>query len=344
MEKRYYGTLGPACNDIEILRQMFLRGMSGMRLNLSHVCLKQCEEMLRTYFQAAQGIVKNPELIIDLQGPELRIGNVEQSRTLFAGERVYLAEYEKADANCIGVPKELTAVLSVGHQLLVDDGKLLLQVEKLPGDKLSDDKLPEEGHIACQVLRGGELFPKKSIAVVDMEVDMPTLSATDHENLACAKKYGVTGVMLPFVRSSRDLENLKQALKEYDAHDLRIFAKIETLSGVEKLEELLPYCHEIVIARGDLGNRVPLWELPVVQEDIATRCREYGRDFMVVTQMLASMEHSPVPTRAEVSDIYRAIQSGAASVMLTGETAAGQYPVEAMTYLVNTAKAATKKR
>ena len=146
--------------------------------------------------------------------------------------------------------------------------------------------------------------------------------------------------MLPFVRNQEDLKNLKQALINEDAGDIRIFAKIENQQGMEHLGELLPHCDEIVIARGDLGNAMPLAKLPCAQEEIADQCRKHGRAFMVVTQMLASMEHRAVPTRAEVSDIFRAVQQGAASVMLTGETAAGEYPLEAMEVLVDTVREA----
>ena len=146
--------------------------------------------------------------------------------------------------------------------------------------------------------------------------------------------------MLPFVRSPEDLKILGGVLKEADAGHIRIFAKIENKDGQEKLPELLPYADEIVIARGDLGNSMPLWELPRAQYEIGNLCRQAGKPYMVVTQMLASMEHAAVPTRAEVSDIFYAILHGASSVMLTGETAAGEYPVEAMEYMCKTVKSA----
>ena len=123
---------------------------------------------------------------------------------------------------------------------------------------------------------------------------------------------------------------------------MNIIAKIENMDGVEHLEELLPYCDEIVIARGDLGNAMPLWQLPAVQKRISEKCKAAGKGFMVVTQMLYSMEKSPVPTRAEVSDIFNAVLDGASALMLTGETAAGDYPAEAMTYLCNTAREALR--
>ena len=168
------------------------------------------------------------------------------------------------------------------------------------------------------------------------------LFRSDRENLRLARDYGVTGVMQPFVRGREDLEAVRAALDQAGGRDIRLFAKIENLDGVEKLAELIPAADEIVIARGDLGNSGPLWKLPALQKRIAAACREAGRPFMVVTQMLASMEQNPVPTRAEVSDIFNAVLDGAASVMVTGETAVGKHPVAAMEYLAGTVREAER--
>ena len=146
--------------------------------------------------------------------------------------------------------------------------------------------------------------------------------------------------MLPFVRSAEDIRTLRAALEDAHAGQIQIFAKIENLAGVRTLPEFLPLVDQVVIARGDLGNAMPLWELPRCQKQLASLCRASGVPFMVVTQMLDSMQTRAVPTRAEVSDIYNAVLDGAASLMLTGETAAGQYPVQAMEYLVKTAQTA----
>lgn len=144
--------------------------------------------------------------------------------------------------------------------------------------------------------------------------------------------------MLPFVRGKDDIVTLRKALDDAGAFDIEIFAKLENTEGVEKLDEFIDAADQIVIARGDLGNAMPLWELPYVQKKVSEKCREAGKAFMVVTQMLHSMHNSAVPTRAEVSDIFNAVSDGASSLMLTGETAAGKYPVEAMTYMCNTAE------
>ena len=214
-------------------------------------------------------------------------------------------------------------------QLLLDDGRLLVQVTAAETDALT-----------CTVLRGGVLQSRKSIAAPGLTVPSPTLTEEDLQNLKIAKQCGVTGVMLPFVRGAEDIRTLRRALQDAGADGIRIFAKIENLTGVQALPELLPLVDEVVIARGDLGNAMPLWELPRCQKQLSAACRAAGVPFMVVTQMLDSMCSRAVPTRAEVSDIYNAVLDGAASVMLTGETAAGQYPVQAMEYLVRTARTA----
>ena len=146
--------------------------------------------------------------------------------------------------------------------------------------------------------------------------------------------------MQPFVRNAQDLITVRETLQSIGNPDLQVYAKIENMEGVARLEELFPYCDQIVIARGDLGNAMPLWELPAVQKRIQDICRAHSMPYMVVTQMLDSMMEHPVPTRAEVSDIFYAVYHGASSIMLTGETAAGRYPQEAMKYFSETAKSA----
>lgn len=291
----FYGTIGPACAQLETLQRMVEAGMTGIRMNLSHGPLSAHKDWLDIIH--AVGI---PQLLIDLQGPELRIGTLPQP-----------------------------LVLEPGQNLLLDDGRLLVQVAEADGAALQ-----------CTVIRGGTLQSRKSLAAPGLTVASPTLTEEDLQNLQLAGACGVTGVMLPFVRGAEDIRTLRRALEQAGAGQIRIFAKIESLAGVQALPEFLPLVDEVVIARGDLGNAMPLWELPRCQKQLSAVCRSAGVPFMVVTQMLDSMCSRAVPTRAEVSDIYNAVADGASSVMLTGETAAGQYPVEAMEYLVRTARTA----
>ncbi len=314
---KIYGTLGPACAEESLLEQMLRLGLTGFRLNLSHGSLEAAAGEIEALHRAAARCGAKPELIMDMQGPELRIGTLPAPILLRAGETVELS--------ALPLPEAAREALCPGQELLLDDGKLLLTVVR--GGK-------------AHVNRGGVLQSRKSLALPGREIRLPALTESDRKNIAAAKDYGVTGLMQPFVRGRGDLEAVRAALEEAGCGGLQIFAKVENREGMEKLEELMGACDELVIARGDLGNAMPLWELPAAQKRIAARCRAAGQPFMVVTQMLSSMEQSPVPTRAEVCDIFNAVLDGAASVMVTGETAAGKYPVEAARYLIQTARQA----
>lgn len=320
---RYYATLGPACQQADLLCEMFRSGITGVRLNLSHGSLSHRQEQLSILRQAAFQAGCHPELLIDLQGPELRIGSLPAPIFLEQGGGVLLGE------GGIPVPPHILEALESGDMLLLDDGRLLLEALHSSGESCS-----------CRVLRGGLLRSRKSMAVSGKEIPSPTLTEEDLENLSLAKSCGVTGVMLPFVRGKEDLAALRNALHARNASQIRILAKIETLSGVDALDSILPETDELVIARGDLGNCQPLWKLPALQKRIAALCQNHGKPFMVVTQLLASMEQQAVPTRAEVSDIFNAVLDGASSLMLTGETAAGPFPLEAVQYLVRTGEEA----
>lgn len=320
----FYGTLGPNCATADQLEEMFRVGMTGVRLNLSHVTLDGAADQIAELHEAARRCGMEAKLLIDMQGPELRVGVMEEPVELQEGTEAILGE------GGIPVPQMILPYLIAGQTVLLDDGKLLLEITENCGDCAK-----------AQVKRGGLLRGRKSIALPGAQgFRPPTMTQSDLENICCAAKYGVTGVMQPFVRDREDLETVRRALDENGCENIRLFAKIENMDGVEQLDELLPACDEVVIARGDLGNAVPLWELPGVQKRIAARCRTAGKPFMVVTQMLASMEQNPVPTRAEVSDIFNAVVDGASSVMVTGETAVGRYPTEVIRYLVKTAQAA----
>lgn len=315
-----YGTLGPACRNPETLRQMIVEGLDGMRLNLSHTTLEEASNLIDAYHRAADACGVRPALLIDMQGPELRIGALASPVPLNAGDMIGMDALPFPDP----VRRALQSAAS-GQEILLDDGKLLLIRE-------SADRL--------RVMRGGVLESRKSVALPGIEIPTPAMTETDRIHIRKAKAYGVTGVMQPFVRGREDLIEVRGALHAADAGDIRLFAKVENTAGIAHLDELIPCCDEIVIARGDLGNAIPLWELPAAQKRIAAACRAAGRDFTVVTQMLDSMIRRPVPTRAEVSDVFNAVLDGASSVMLTGETAAGDYPVAAIRYLVRTVRAA----
>ena len=345
-----YGTLGPACATKETLYAMLLSGMTGMRLNLSHSNLDDCKNWLQQYHEVSERLHIVPELLVDLQGPELRMGTLDIPLSLSKDDIIFLVSEKsfnerKEDSaifsriiagedelSIIPCPDILFSYFKAGQEVKLNDGKIVLEL--LP---------PLEDDIFCaKVRKGGELTSRKSIAITGVTVPLPVLTENDRKNLKLLRKYHVTGVMLPFVRNADDLIALRKELTADGMDYIRIFAKIESLEGVENLPSLLPFCDEIVIARGDLGNAVPLPKLPAIQKRIAIICLRAKKPFMVVTQMLASMEQNPVPTRAEVTDIFQAVLDGASSLMLTGETAVGDYPNEAMKVLAQTSEEALR--
>ena len=313
-----YGTLGPACAHSATLAEMLRLGMTGVRLNLSHGSLMENAPAIEALCQAERITGKKADLLIDMQGPELRIGALRAPLMLPEGGEIDLA--------ALPLPQAVCAALAPDRELLLDDGKLLLRCIDTA---------------RAIVLRGGNLESRKSVAVPGLHVKLPSLTDLDRENLRHAAAMGVTGVMQPFVRSGDDLWQVRRAMAEAGCPHLRLFAKIEDAAGIAALPRILPAADEIVIARGDLGNAMPLWQLPAAQKRIAAACRAAGKPFMVVTQMFQSMTHSPVPTRAEVSDVFNAVLDGAASVMVTGETAVGEYPAQVIRYLAATAAEAS---
>lgn len=363
-----YGTLGPSCASAEVLTQMFLAGMTGVRLNLSHVSLRESEGLLNVLHDAAQRAGVKPLLLVDLQGPELRIGPMGKPAELREDEEVRLCSEEAFSLSCSGEgapsspgygtsscsdegapfsPGCGTSVCAAGGSgSLVDIPvpEAVYRVLEKNTEVLLDDgrillrvtKTGEESAFA-RVVRGGRLTGRKSIKVPGADIRLPAMTKADRQNVRDALGCGVTGIMQPFVRSREDLEEVRGVLAENGAQKLQLVAKIENRAGMDQLAELLPACDAVCIARGDLGNDMDLWQLPAAQKQIAAACRAAGKYFMTATQMLSSMEQSAVPTRAEVNDIFNTVADGASGVMVTGETAVGRYPVEVIRYLAKTA-------
>ena len=350
-----FGTLGPSCSEVSVLKEMIEEGMTGMRLNLSHSGLTQAAGLIRNYHEAAALCGVSPELLIDLQGPELRIGVLQEPVELRDGAVFWLAEDSFVnggnDLPLVPVAQHIIRAMNTGDRVLFDDGTIEAEVILAPDVSSATPLAPEAPDVSgatplraqLRVVRGGVLKSRKSLKIVDRSVDGPVLTPQDIQNLQLVREYGVTSVMLPFVRSGRDLRTLRAAMEELGCGDLRIFAKIENREGVSHIEDIIPEADMVVIARGDLGNDVPLWELPGVQIDLGEACKAAGKPFLVVTQLLFSMIERPVPTRAEMSDIFYAVTGGASALMLTNETAAGKYPAAAMRYLRLAAEAAMRR-
>ena len=319
---RYYATLGPACCEPSMLRALLRRGITGFRLNLSHTPLAARRDWIAALHDAERQTGLSASLMIDLRGPEVRIGALPAPLPLAEGDTVTLG----AD---IPVEADVLAALRPGMTVLLDDGAMALTV--LDGG-------------VCRVTRGGTLTGHKSLTLEGADLHRPALCEADLADLAQAAALGVDAVMQPFVRSADDLRAVRRAMAERGLAGAELFAKVENQPGLDALPDWMDLCGVVTIARGDLGSSLPLEQLPAAQKHIAALCRSRGKPFLVVTQLLHSMLDHPTPTRAEVLDIYNAVLDGTDCLMLTGETAQGRYPLEAADWLLRVAREAEKAR
>lgn len=317
-----YATLGPACCRADLLTELLDMGLTGFRLNLSHTTLTACRPWTEAVQQARAASGRPAELMVDMRGPELRMGALPQP--------VPLAEGDSAILGPGGLPVEpdILAAVAPGQEILLDDGLMALRAECCGRA------------VTCTVTRGGVLESRKSITLPGVELCRPALTEQDLLDLDAAAGQGVTAVMQPFVRSRHELEQVRAALARRGLEHLTIFAKIEDRQGWQSLPQWMDACDVVTVARGDLGSNLGLLHLPAAQKDIATRCRRAGKPFLVVTQLLHTMTEHPTPTRAEVLDVYNAVLDGASALMLTGETARGRYPVQAVRWLLDIARQA----
>ncbi len=319
---RYYATLGPSCCDTAALSALLRRGVTGFRLNLSHTPLAARTDWIAALHEAERKTGLRAQLMIDLRGPEVRIGSLPAPLPLAEGAAVTLG----AD---IPVDGDVLDALRPGMTVLLDDGAMALTVM--------------DGGV-CRVTRGGTLTGHKSLTLEGVDLRRPALCETDLADLSQAAALGVNAVMQPFVRSAGDLRVVRQTMAENGLADAELFAKVENQPGLDALPDWLALCDVVTIARGDLGSSLPLERLPAAQKHIAALCRSRGKPFLVVTQLLHSMIDHPSPTRAEVLDIYNAVLDGADCLMLTGETAQGRYPLESVDWLIRVAQEAEKAR
>lgn len=311
-----FATLGPACARKDILCAMFRAGMTGIRYNLAHGSLADAEPWIRLYRDAAKECgVESPRLLLDLQGPGLRIHKGGAAIQLRQGSILHLEHDLQA-------PQVLIDNAEPGDVISIADGAFELEVQS---------------YAQAKVIRGGRLLPGKNVCIVGKELESPALTSGDLDALSAAKRLGVTDIMLSFVRSADDLRNLHKVLEEYGLSDLRVYAKIETLEGLSAIASMYELADVFLLARGDLGNRLPLWHLPRVQKRMAAKLQSAGKPFAISTQLLSTMETNRIPTRAEVNDVFNAVLDGAQCLFLTGETAIGAYPAEAMDTLARTA-------
>lgn len=313
----YYATLGESCKDAAVIAALLRAGISCFRLNLSHGNLREKADWVDALHRAERETGLSAGLLIDLRGPEVRTGRAAPDALLPEGETVLLS--------VLALPEAVAAGLLPGQELRIDDGGAVLTLEN--------------GGL-CRVTRAGRIAPRKSVALSGLALHLPPLTAEDVADLTDGPGYGVTAVMQPFVRSREDLDTVRRAMIQAGLGGALLYAKIEDQTGLDTLPDWIGGCDVVTAARGDLGVNLGLEHVPAAQKRIAAACRRAGKPLLVVTELLGSMTERPVPTRAEVSDICHAVWDGAEHLMLTNETAAGKYPLEAAAWLVKCAETA----
>ncbi len=315
-------TLGPSTDDENVLRSLIKAGMNVARLNFSH---GDHEEQLRriNMVKKLRDELNQPiAILLDTKGPEIRIGEFKnRSVVLTKGQNFTLTTRDvEGDENRVSVSySELPYRIKLGDRILIDDGLIeLIAVEATDTD------------IKCFVRNGGTLSNKKSINLPGINLDMPYMTEKDREDIIFGIKHDIDFIAASFVRSESDVKDVFDILQKNNGTHIRIIAKIENNEGVENIDSILAASDGIMVARGDMGVEISFEKLPAIQKMLIKKCYAAGKMAITATQMLDSMVHNPRPTRAEVSDVANAVYDGTSAIMLSGETAAGEYPVESV--------------
>jgi pyruvate kinase len=314
-------TIGPASESIETLKSLMEAGMNVARLNFSHGNHEEHGARIASIRRAAEELGKNVAILLDTKGPEIRTGLLNQpSVELKEGESFILTTEEtkgnesRVSITYTGLPNDVRP----GSTILIDDGLIGLTVEKV-----------ENTEIHCQIRNGGTLKDRKGVNVPGVQIGLPGITEKDAKDIEFGIIQGIDMIAASFVRKSEDVLEIRKILEAHGA-DIQIISKIENHEGVVNAAEILAVSDGLMVARGDLGVEIPAEEVPLVQKDLIRKCNNAGKPVITATQMLDSMQRNPRPTRAEASDVANAIFDGSDAIMLSGETAAGKYPIEAV--------------
>lgn len=322
-------TVGPACKDLNTLLKMGQAGMDVARLNFSHGKYEDHAKLFKLLNLVGKRLGKPLGILQDLQGPKIRVGDLpSEGIKLVAGKQAVFAT--GADIPSGDIPVTLDSLhqdAKKGEHFLLDDGLLEVQIERIQGRR-----------IFTQVVQGGLLTSHKGLNLPGTKLRLPALSEKDRADALFGTKLGVDFVALSFVRSPEDVKDLRKLLDKRGSNGkrIRIVVKIEKQEAVDRFAEILPLVDAVMVARGDLGIETPAARVPVVQKQLIAACRESGKPVIVATQMLDSMIRNPRPTRAEVSDVANAVADHCDAVMLSGESASGAHPVEAVRIMAET--------
>ena len=315
-------TIGPSCCDEKTLTEMCLAGMNVARLNFSHSTYQEHKERIELIKKVREKLNMPIAILLDTKGPEYRIKTFENGKiVLNKGDKFtftskdIIGNESIVSVNYKGLSKDLQA----GDNILLNNGLLVFKVENTT-----------DTDVECEVIIGGELSDRKSMSFPNKTLHQVYLSEQDKSDLLFGIENDIDFIACSFVSCKQDLLDVKDFLKQHTDKNIDVIAKIENRSGVDNIEEISEVCDGIMIARGDMGVEIPFEELPAIQKKLITKCRLLGKRVITATEMLESMINNPRPTRAEISDVANAVYDGTSAIMLSGETAAGQYPVLAV--------------
>ena len=323
-------TIGPASENEETLKKMCLAGMNVARLNFSHGTHEEQQKKIDLIKKVRTELNLPIAILLDTKGPEYRIRTFKDGKVhVNAGDKfTFTVDEVEGDEKRVSVNyKGLVKDLSVGDKILVNNGLVVFEVEELKGSNAN-----------CVCLVGGDLSNRKSMSFPNKVMTGPFLSDADKQDLLFGIQNGVDFVAASFVSNKQNVMDMRAFLDENGGADIEIIAKIENQSGVDNAEEILEACGGLMVARGDLGVEVPFVELPAIQKQLIHKCRLLGKRVVTATEMLESMIQNPRPTRAEISDVANAVYDGTSAIMLSGESAAGKYPVEAVATMAQIAE------
>lgn len=315
-------TLGPATDKEGVLKDMILAGMNVARFNFSHGSHEEHKGRLEKLLQLREELNAPVAALLDTKGPEIRLRDFKAGKVnLKAGDTFTLTTKEiDGDETIVAITfKELYKDVSVGTHILLDDGKIDMVVEKIDGED-----------IICKVLNGGDISNHKGVNVPGVHLSLPYLSDVDKADILFGIQNDYDFIAASFTRSAADILDIRAFLEENGGDGIKIIAKIENQDGVNNIKEILEATDGIMIARGDMGVEIDFTEIPIIQKDLISSAYKLGKTTVTATQMLESMMQNPRPTRAEITDVANAIYDGTSAIMLSGESAAGKYPVEAV--------------
>lgn len=328
-------TMGPATEDEEVLRQLILHGMNVARFNFSHGSHQYHRSMIEKVRRLSSELGIPVAILLDTKGPEIRTGLLEDGKkvTVKTGDTLVVTAQETSEdfhgtaehisLDYLNLPSEVEK----GSIILIDDGLIGLEVDHVDGQDMY-----------CVVTNGGEIGEKKGVNVPNVNVGLPSVTAQDRADIMFGCELGIDAIAASFIRDAKAVEEIRNICIEMGAPNVMIFPKIESALGVQNFDEILHVSDGIMVARGDLGVEVPAAQVPHIQKTIIKKCAEHYKPVITATQMLDSMQRNPRPTRAEVNDVANAVYDGTDCVMLSGETAAGKYPIDAVSTMSDICK------